>query len=466
VFLAASAVMNQTLRQMQSGRAMNPTELEWLDRRVVWHGFTQMAEYQPLVIERGEGNWLVDIHGRRILDGVSSLWCNLHGHNHPRLNQAITAQLGRVAHVTSLGMGCDTTATLAGRLVEIAPGNLPHVFFSSDGSSAVEAAIKLAFQYWHQSGAPQRTRFVALRSAYHGDTTGTVSLGGVEHFHRMFSPLLFEVLRGPFPTCYRTAAGSDPKDLCATYLDELETVLDRHAAEVAAIVIEPLVQGAAGLIVHPPGFLAGVRRLADRYGCLLICDEVATGFGRTGKMFASEHEDVVPDLLCVGKGLTGGYLPMAATMAASKIWDAFLGPIPAGRQFFHGHTFSGNPLAAAAAIASLDLFASEQILSHLPPKISRLQQKLAPLDDHPHVGDIRQCGMMIGIELVADRLRKTPFPSDLRRGAGVCQRALQRGVWIRPLGDVLVLMPPLGITDQEIDLLVETVILSIEAEFS
>lgn len=439
--------------------------IEQLDRTAVWHGFTQMAEYQPLVIHRGEGNWLIDIHGRRLLDGVSSLWCNVHGHNHPVLNSAIEEQLGRVAHVTSLGMGCDTTARLAGRLVEIAPGKLPHVFFSSDGASAVEAALKLAFQYWHQSGQPQRTRFLALGSAYHGDTTGAVSLGGVEHFHKMFTPLLFDVVRGPFPTTYRIPPGVNEATACGYYLHELETILEQCGNELAGIVIEPCIQGAAGMIVHPRGFLHGVRELANRFGCLLICDEVATGFGRTGMMFACQHEEVVPDLLCLGKGLTGGYLPMAATMATDEIWSAFLGPRSAGLQFFHGHTFSGNPLGAAAAIASLELFEKEAILECLPSKIEKLARAVEPVRSHPYVGDIRQLGLMMGVELVEDRVTRKPFPFEMRRAHRVCMRAMQRGVWIRPLDDTIVVMPPLSIAEAELDLIGTALCESIYEEF-
>lgn len=428
-------------------------EVERLDRTAVWHGFTQMAHYDPLVIERAEGNWIIDCHGRRYLDAISSLWCVVHGHGHPRINAAIRDQLERVAQVTSLGMGSATTAELAGRLTQRTPAGLDHVFFSSDGSSSVEAALKMAFQYWRQCDRPQndKSRFLALGSAYHGDTTGSVSLGGVEHFHRLFAPILFDVVRGPCPDTYRLPQGVSAADACAHYLGEIESLLAAHHGELAAVVMEPLVQGAAGMIMHPPGFLAGVRRLTQQYDVLLICDEVATGFGRTGRMFACEHEDVTPDILCLGKGLTGGYLPMAATVASERIWQAFLGDASSGRQFFHGHTFGGNPLAAAAALASLEVFDEEQTLDRLPAKIDRLAEALAPLADHPHVGDIRRRGMMVGIELVEDRETRRRFPATALRGREVCRRATEAGVWVRPLGDVVVLMPPLSICDEEID---------------
>ncbi|WP_164103024.1 adenosylmethionine--8-amino-7-oxononanoate transaminase [Candidatus Laterigemmans baculatus] len=444
------------------------TDLERLDRTAVWHGFTQMAHYNPMVIERGEGNWLVDCHGRRYLDAISSLWCNVHGHAHERINAAIREQLDRVAHVTSLGMGSATAAELAGRLVEIAPPGLEHVFFSSDGSSAVEAALKMAFQYWRQiaNPEPQRSRFLALGSAYHGDTTGGVSLGGVEHFHRLFAPILFDPLRGPCPDAYRRPEGMDVDQACQFYLDQMQRLLEQHPGEIVAVVMEPLVQGAAGLIMHPPGFLAGVRRLTREHDVLLICDEVATGFGRTGRMFACENEDVAPDILCLGKGLTGGYLPMAATLASDQIWQAFLGEPSENRQFFHGHTFGGNPLAAAAALASLDLFESERTLERLPAKIEQLAAELAPLAEHPHVGDVRQRGLMIAIELVQDRATRQRFERAEMRGRKVCQRATDEGVWIRPLGDVIVLMPPLSILESEIELLGRTVREAIADEFA
>lgn len=462
----ATADNSQTIAdELQQSDAV---EIERLDRSAVWHGFTQMAEYQPLVIERAEGNWLIDCRGRRLLDGVSSLWCIVHGHGHPRIVAAIESQLTRVAQVTSLGMGSTTAAKFADRLTEITPPGLEHVFFSSDGSSAVEAALKMAFQYWQQRGEANRskTRFVSLGAAYHGDTTGSTSLGGVELFHKLFSPLLFDVLRGPCPDTYRLPAGVTSEQACSHYLSELERLLSQHAGQVAAIVVEPLVQGAAGMIMHPPGFLAGVRKLADQFDCLLICDEVATGFGRTGKMFACEHEQVTPDLLCLGKGLSGGYVPMAATLATDKIWQAFLAPSSAGRQFFHGHTFSGNPLAAAAGLASLEVFEEEQTLAKLPAKIAQLAAELAPLESHPRVGSIRQRGLMVGIELVADKAAKIPLPAEQLRGRRVCERAVASGVWIRPLGDVVVLMPPLSIQTDELQLLGRVVRQSIEEEFN
>jgi adenosylmethionine-8-amino-7-oxononanoate aminotransferase len=434
-----------------------PNELRDWDRRHVWHAFTQMAEYEPLVIERGEGSWLVDVDGRRYLDGVSSLWCNLHGHRHPRIEAAVAEQLAKLSHATTLGMSNPPAIELARRLAQLAPGDLNHVFYSCDGSSAVEAALKIAFQYWRQCDQPRPAKrtYLAYDSAYHGDTLGSTAVGGIARFHALFEPLLFDVVRLPAPDRRHGDA--------AIHLARLEETLAARHDELAAIVIEPLVQGAAGMIMQPPGYLRGVRELATRYGVLMIADEIVTGFGRTGRLFACEHEGVTPDLLCLGKSLTAGYLPMAATLATTRVYDAFLGEYSLGKTFQHGHTFAGNPLAAAAACASLDVLEEERILDQaLPRKAARLATALAPLAEHPHVGDIRQLGLMAGIELVADRTTGRSFPPHERRGYQVCRKSTASGVWLRPLGDVIVVMPPLSATDAEIDLLARVLTQSIE----
>jgi adenosylmethionine-8-amino-7-oxononanoate aminotransferase len=311
----------------------------------------------------------------------------------------------------------------------------------------------MAFQYWQQreNPRPRKTRYVALSDAYHGDTLGSVSVGGVERFHSMFRPLLFDCLRVPAPMRYRGQVQLPTDELCRHYLDAVERLLAERHEEIAALVIEPLVQAAAGMIIHPPGYLSGVRELTRSYDVLLIADEVAVGFGRTGRLFACEHEDVSPDFLCLGKGLTGGYLPMAATLATNDVWRAFLGPSAAGRQFFHGHTFSGNPLSAAAALASLEVFEHEQVLDKLPAKIDRLAEHLARISRHPHVGDVRQCGLIAGIELVEDRATTQSFPWNDQRGREVCRLAREQGVLLRPLGDIVVVMPPLAISLPELD---------------
>lgn len=426
--------------------------IEW-DRHHVWHAFTQMAEYEPLVIERAQGCTLIDIDGREYLDGVSSLWCNVHGHRHPRIDAAVREQLDRVAHVTSLGSSNPTTIRLARRLAELAPGNLQHVFFSDDGATANEAAIKIAVQYWRQCSdpRPQKTCFLKLEEAYHGDTIGCVSVGAVDQFHTIFEPLLFETITAATPHAYRAPAHLTPEQILPYYLGQLEDLLIKNHHRLAAMIVEPLVQGAAGMIVHPPGYLRGVRELTAKYGVLLIADEVAVGMGRTGRLFACEHEDVVPDLLCVAKGITGGYLPLAATITTPEIFQAFLGDYSAGKTFFHGHTYGGNPLGAAAALATLDVFEEEETLKYLEAKIERLREHLRRIGELEHVGDVRQRGFVAGVELVRDRATKEPYPWRERRGAGVCLHARRSGVLLRPLGNVVVIMPPLSVTLEELD---------------
>jgi adenosylmethionine---8-amino-7-oxononanoate aminotransferase len=437
---------------------------DW-DLRHHWHAFTQMAEYEPLIIQRAIGCRLIDIDGREYIDGASSMWCNVHGHNHPRINAAIREQLDRVAHCTALGMGCDTTVRLAKRLADLAPGDLEHVFFASDGSSAVEVALKMAFQYWRQCENPQpgKTKFIAFGEAYHGDTLGSASVSGIARFHALFKPLLFEVIRAPLPDPRRLPASIAPDAAAEFFLAETEEFLRTHHEEIAALVVEPLVQCAAGMIMHPPGFLRGLRELTKTYGVLLIADEVAVGFGRTGTMFACSQESVVPDFLCLGKGLSGGYLPIAATMTNDAIYAAFLGKFNEGRTLHHGHTFSGNPLASAAALASLELFDEEQTLAKLPAKIDRLGAHLCQLAEHPHVATTRQRGLIGALELTANKASGKPFPPEERRAWRVTRETLARGVWLRPLADVLYVMPPLAISLDELDSVMNTLSDSIES---
>jgi adenosylmethionine-8-amino-7-oxononanoate aminotransferase len=417
------------------------------DTRYVWHPFTQMQEWtEPLIIERAEGNVLIDVDGRRYLDGVSSLWCNVHGHRHPALDAAIRAQLDRVAHSTLLGLANVPSIELAERLVSVAPPGLTKVFYSDSGSTAVEVALKMAFQAQQQRGQRARTRFLALREAYHGDTLGSVSIGGMELFHALFRPLLFDAIH------------------IAPTIDALEAAFAAHGSELAAFVVEPLVQGAAGMLLQPAGFLRRARELCTQHGVFLVCDEVATGFGRTGTLFACEQENVSPDLLCLAKGITGGYLPLAATLTTDEVYRAFLAPYGEKRTFFHGHTYTGNPLACAVACASLDLFASDRVLDRARERAAQLAallaERIAPLD---HVGEIRQRGLMVGIELVRERATKTPYAYEEAIGARVCADIRRRGVILRPLGPVVVLMPPLSITESEVLQLVEATRAGIEA---
>lgn len=428
-------------------------QLEHWDREIVWHAFTQMAEYEPLILVRGEGTKLWDIDGNEYLDGVSSVWCNVHGHRHPKLDAAIRAQLDQVAHVTSLGSSNPTTIRLAKRLVDLAPAGLDRVFFSDNGATAVEVALKMALQYWRQreNPKPNKTTYLAFGNAYHGDTLGSVSVGGVERFHAMFEPLLFEVLRAPAPDTYRLPAGVTQEQACECYLGQVEQILAREHERIAAIVVEPLVQAAAGMVMHPAGFLRGLSELARRFNVLLIADEVAVGFGRTGTMLACEHEGVSPDFLCLAKGLTGGYMPMAATLTTSEVWRAFLGRYEESKTFYHGHTYGGNPLGAAVALATLDVFDEEHTLAELPPKIALMREHLDRIGAHPQVGDTRQRGLIGAVELVRDRATKEPYPWGEKRGIAACEAARRRGVLLRPLGNVLVAMPPLSVSLSELD---------------
>ena len=443
-------------------------DLKTWDRDHLWHPFTAQADWanaDPLIIDRGDGVHLYDLAGNRYLDGVGSLWCNVHGHRHPALDEAIRDQLGRVAHSTLLGVSHPPAIELARRLAERAPEGLTRVFFSDDGATAVEVALKMAFQYWRQKAEPEpaRTRFVALGGAYHGDTIGDASLGGVDRFREMFSPLLFEPLRAPSPYPYRYVGGPGLPDCRTAALQELERVLLDHRGEIAAVVVEPLVQGAAGMIVHPEGYLRGVRELTRKHYTLLIADEVAVGFGRTGSLFACDREGVSPDFLCLAKGLTGGYLPLAATLTTEAIYSAFFATAAEGKTFYHGHTYCGNPLGAAVALANLRVFDEERTLERLPPKIELLRSRLSAMRSLPLVGDVRQCGLIAGIELVADKATKAEFPWAEQVGARVCRLARTRGLLIRPLGDVLVVMPPLAITVEQLGEMLDIMADSIRA---
>jgi adenosylmethionine---8-amino-7-oxononanoate aminotransferase len=434
-------------------------ELRRWDRQHYWHSFTPMETYEPLIVERAQGATLIDIDGNRYLDGAASMWCNVHGHNHPAINAAIQAQLEKVAHSTSLGMGNSTTVKLAHRLAEIAPGNLEHVFFSSDGSSAIEVALKAAFQYWRQCDRPKpaKTKFVALGEAYHGDTLGAAAVGGIDRFHALFEPLLFDVIRFPSPDVHRLPHEVEKHHGVDYYLRQLESLLRENHSEIAALVMEPLVQCAAGMVMHPPNFLRGVRELTREYDVLLIVDEVATGFGRTGTMFACEREEIVPDFLCLGKGISGGYLPLSATITHSEIWNAFLGNPDDGRTLYHGHTYSGNPLACAAGLASLELFETERTLERLQAKIARLGEHLDRIAGHPNVANARQCGLIGAFDLVADKQTFTPFPLGQTIGRQIATYALRRGVWLRPQPHFVYVMPPLSISLEELDYLLNTI---------
>ncbi len=429
-------------------------DLRRLDQQHLWHPFTPMQlwlESEPLVITDADGMYLIDSEGNRYLDGVSSLWCNVHGHRVPQIDDAIREQLTRVAHTTMLGLASEPAILLADRLMRLVPQNLKKVFYSDAGAAATEIAFKLAAQYWFNVGRPQKNEFVGFTNAYHGDTVGAMSVGRMPAFHQPYFPLLFKVHFAKTP--HSTGGDGGGKESLA----ELKRLLEQHAQRIAAICIEPIVQGAGGMIVQPPGFVKEVRRLASEYDVLLIADEVATGFGRTGKMFACEHEAVEPDLMCVAKGISGGYLPLAATFATQRIFDAFLGEPSEGKTFYHGHTYTGNPLACAAALASLELFERNDLVNDVARKSSALARMLDELRTLPHVGEIRQKGFMVGIELVEEKKTGRPFDPKLRTGAAVCEKVRRQGVMLRPLGDVIVLMPPLAMKLNDLQTIVSAV---------
>lgn len=437
---------------------------DW-DKRYIWHPFTQMQDYadmQPLIIERGEGCCLIDTEGKRYIDGVSSLWVLVHGHDRKELVGAIKKQSETLCHSTLLGLGNVPSTVLAKMLVNITPRGLGKVFYSDNGSTSVEIALKMAYQYWQQKGEKKRKRFLSFTNGYHGDTIGSVSVGGVDLFHKVYRPLLFKTYKAPSPYCYRCPLKLKRETCGMACVERFEDIVRQHKDEICAVVIEPLVQGAAGMITQPEGFLSAIRRIAKKNDLLFITDEVATGFGRTGTMFACEQESAEPDFLCLAKGVTGGYLPLAATLTTEEVFAGFLGRFDEFKTFFHGHTYTGNPLACAVAIENIRLFEKERTLKKLKGKIAVLEKALRRFYDLPHVGEVRQQGFMVGIELVKDRKTKRPYPPKEKIGQKVIWEARKRGVIIRPLGDVIVLMPPLAISEKMLKELVDVVYLSIE----
>lgn len=427
---------------------------EW-DRRYVWHPFTQMQDYDkepPLIISHGEGAYLYDIEGKRYFDGNSSLWVNLHGHARPEITQAIQAQAERIAHSTLLGQGNVPSIELAKRLVELSPAGLEKVFYSDNGSTANEVALKMAFQYWRHVGQPQKSKFVTFDEAYHGDTIGSVSLGGIDLFHGIFGPLLFERYSVPYPVYSKYTSKESPAAVAQRSLDALESLFKEHGDEMAALIVEPLIQGASGIRTAAPGFLKSLRELCTQYNVLMICDEVFVAFGRTGTMFACEQENVSPDFMCLAKGITGGYLPLAATLTTQKVFDAFLGEYTEFKTFFHGHSYTGNQLGCAAALASLDLFQKDGTLNRIKPVYEHMEKRLDTLfESCDFIGDIHQRGPSAGIDLARSRKRGEPFTIEEKIGVKTCFALRDRGIWLRPLGNTLVVIPPLITTIEQID---------------
>lgn len=434
--------------------------LQEKDKKFLWHPYTQMQDYAGqdlLIIDRAAGISLFDEAGRRYYDTISSWWCILHGHSHPVITERIRTQLSRLDQVLLAGVGHEGAILLAEKLVELAGPGLDRVFFSDNGSTACEVAIKMSLQYWAQSGRAERCGLVALERGYHGDTIGTMSLGGVPEFHSVFAPLLFPSHRLPSPYCYRCPMGEKPESCDCQCLQPLADLLATQGERIAAVIIEPLIQAAGGMIVYPVACLKKIAVLTRAAGVHLIIDEVATGFGRTGTMFAMEQAGVRPDFLCLSKGLTAGMLPMAATLTSEEVFQAFYGEYAQGRTFFHGHTFTGNPIAAAAALGSLEVFAQERTMAGLPEKIARLQQRMRRCADLPWVGDLRQLGMISALELVKDKERKTPYAFAERVGWPIYLAGLKQGLLLRPMGNVIYLWLPLSTTLEEIDEITERV---------
>jgi adenosylmethionine-8-amino-7-oxononanoate aminotransferase apoenzyme (EC 2.6.1.62) len=432
------------------------TQLAQWDKDYVWHPFTQMKMWQadnPLIIERGEGSYLIDVEGNRYLDGISSLWVTVHGHAHPVVTQAIKNQADKIAHSTLLGLANVPSIQLAKKLVELTPAGLTKVFYSDAGATSVEIALKIAFQYWQQQPDTQKQKkkkFISLEEAYHGDTIGSVSVGGMALFHATYRDLLFEGYRAPSPYCYRCAFGKEHTQCDLECLQAVEDIMSEHHREIAAMIVEPLVQGAAGMITAPEGYLRKIRELCTKYNILLIADEVAVGFGRTGSLFACEQEEVSPDIMCMAKGLTGGYLPVAATLTTDTIYQAFLGGIEEGKTFYHGHTFTGNPIGCAAALANIEVIEQTKLIEHVQNLARVLGSELEKFKALSHVGDIRQKGLMVGIELVKDKLTKEPYTLGENIGHKVILEARRYGLIIRPLGNVIVLMPIPAMSEEEL----------------
>ncbi|ADC48905.1 adenosylmethionine--8-amino-7-oxononanoate transaminase [Alkalihalophilus pseudofirmus OF4] len=422
---------------------------------LLWLPFTQMKDYEedPLVIEHGEGVRLYDTEGKSYYDGYSSLWLNVHGHKKKELDDAIKEQLGKVAHTTLLGAANRPAIELAERLIDLTPAPLKRVFYSDSGAEAVEIGLKIAFQYWRNKGYQDKTKFVTVTNGYHGDTVGAISVGAVDIFHTTYKPLMFDSYKVPFPTVYRNEL-PDPVDVRDQALAELETMLSEKGKEIAAVIMEGMVQGAGGMHVMPNGYLKGVKNLCKKHDVLLIVDEVATGFGRTGKMFAVEHEEVEPDIMMVAKGITGGYLPIAATLTTEEIYKAFYADYAELKTFFHGHSYTGNQLGCAAALANLDIFEKENVMEDVERKTAFVKEKLEALKALPHVGDIRQLGLMVGIELVLDKETKQPFPWVERIGYQTTLEMRKLGMLSRPLGDTIVFMPPYASSYEDLDAMI------------
>jgi adenosylmethionine-8-amino-7-oxononanoate aminotransferase len=437
---------------------MDNDSLAQRDRRVLWHPCTQMRDHEtlpPIPIRRGRGVWLEDFNGKRYLDAISSWWVNLFGHANPRINAAIENQLRNLEHVILAGFTHEPVVRLSERLIELAPRGLAHCFYASDGSAALEIALKMSFHYWQNRGEPKRTRFINLANSYHGETLGALSVGDVALYKDTYRPLLLEAITVKSPDCYYRESGESWADYSTRAFAEMEKALERHAGEVCAVVVEPLVQCAGSMRMYDPVYLKLLRQACDKHRVHLIADEIAVGFGRTGTMFACEQAGITPDLLCLGKGLTGGYLPLSACLATDEIYQAFYAEYTTRKAFLHSHSYTGNPLACSAALATLDIFRDDDVLHRNRQLATHMARATAALAEHPHVAETRQTGMILAIEMVQNRNTRAPFPWQERRGLAVYRHALEHGALLRPLGDVIYFMPPYVITPEEIDFLAE-----------
>ena len=443
------------------------------DLKHVWHPCTQMHDHETipmLPIVRGEGAWLIDADGNRYLDGISSWWTNLFGHANPRIAAALADQAGTLEHVIFAGFTHEPAIALAEELVRVTPPGLDRVFYADNGSAAVEVALKMSFHYWLNQGHGEKTRFIALTGSYHGETLGALSISDVALYRKTYAPLLLTPILAPSPDSYQGEPGETAEQVAIRRLGELRALLERHAHETCAVIVEPLVQCAGGMRMYHPRYLNGLRALCDEFAVHFIADEIAVGFGRTGTLFACEQAcsgstadtGVTPDFLCLSKGLTGGFLPLSAVLTTDTIYQAFYAEYSAGRAFLHSHSYTGNPLACRVALETLAIFRETPVLANNRLLAAHLVQRLAPLRDHRHVADVRQTGMIAAVELVADKVSRRPFAATERRGLRAYLHGLQRGVLLRPLGDVLYIMPPYVVTVTEIDLLVDTAIEAIE----
>lgn len=435
-------------------RTSGNAELAARDLSVVWHPCTQMQDHErvPMIpIARGEGAWLIDQDGKRYLDCISSWWTNLFGHCEPRISAAIKRQADTLEQVIFAGFTHEPALRLAEELVRVTPAALDRVFFADNGSSAVEVALKMSFHYWLNQGRGERVRFIALTNSYHGETLGALSMGDVALYRKTYAPLLLQPILAPSPDAYLCEAGESPQDVAQRRLDEMRKLLERHAHEVCAVIVEPLVQCAGGMRMYHPSYLTGLRALCDQFDVHLIADEIAVGFGRTGTLFACEQANISPDFMCLSKGITGGFMPLSAVLTKPSVYAAFYAEYASGRAFLHSHSYCGNPLACAAALATLAIFRDEPVLARNRALGTYMARSLAPLADHPNVAEIRQTGMIAAIELVRDKSTRQPFAPSERRGLRVYLHGLEHGALLRPLGDVIYFMPPYCITPDEID---------------